>query len=170
MFTLSNLFKAALGLVGAVLFFLVGSWAAQALYTVGGNDAQTAGMTDAPGGLIGGDSAAAPAEDVVEVVMGEGDAAAGAKVFNKCKACHKVDGTNAVGPHLDGVVGRQIASVDGFAYSEALQGHGGTWDYEALDAWLTNPKDFAPGNKMTFAGLKKAKDRANVVAYIESLQ
>ncbi|WP_406869943.1 cytochrome c family protein [Thioclava sp. 'Guangxiensis'] len=168
MFTLTNLIKTVLGLAGALVFFLIGSWAAQALYTVGG-DVETAGMSDAPGGLIGGE-AAAPAAPVDVIAMGEGDPAAGAKVFNKCKACHKVNGTNGVGPHLDGVVNRPVGSVEGFNYSAALQNHGGSWDYAALDAWLSDPKAYAPGNKMTFAGLKKAEDRANVVAYLESLQ
>jgi cytochrome c len=87
-------------------------------------------------------------------------------VFGKCKACHKIDGTNGVGPHLDGVVGRDIASVEGFAYSDALSGLEGTWTPETMEAFLANPKGYAPGTKMTFAGLPKVADRANVIAYL----
>jgi len=96
------------------------------------------------------------------------DAAAGAKVFRKCKACHRVeaDGGNGVGPNLHGVVGRVIASHDGFNYSDALKGKDGAWTYEQLNAFLTKPKDWAPGTKMAFPGLRKDADRANVIAYL----
>lgn len=168
--------KAAGAVLGAFLFFLLGSWASAALFTVGSPDhgaaaegeEQVAMMSAAPGGA-GGDAAAAPAEAAPVVALGEGDAAKGEKVFGKCKACHKVDGKNATGPHLDGVVGRPIGSIADFSYSDAVKGHGDSWTLEHLDAYLTNPKDYIPGNKMSFAGLPKAEDRANVIAYLQSL-
>ncbi len=103
-----------------------------------------------------------------------GDPAAGKKVFNKCKACHFVDKEkNKVGPYLKGVVGRKAASVEGFKYSEAMKAkaaEGLVWTEENLKAYLAAPKKFVPGNKMAFAGLKKDKDIADVIAYLKSNQ
>ncbi len=103
----------------------------------------------------------------------EGDPAKGKKVFNKCKACHFVDKEkNKVGPYLKGVVGRKAAAVEGFKYSKAMQAkaaEGLVWTEENLDKYLAAPKKFIPGNKMAFAGLKKAEDRANVIAYLKSM-
>ena len=95
----------------------------------------------------------------------------GAKVFKKCKSCHTVNkgGKNGVGPNLWNVVGKAKASVDGYAYSGVLQGLGGEWSYENLDSFLVSPKGYAKGTKMSFAGLKKAGDRAAVIAYLRSL-
>ena len=102
-----------------------------------------------------------------------GDAAAGKKVFNKCRACHKLEaGKKGVGSHLDGVVGRDIASVDGYKYSKGMQAFGGehgAWTPELLTTYLANPKGVVKGTKMSFAGLKKDADIANVIAYLESL-
>ena len=107
------------------------------------------------------------------VAHAEGDPAKGEKVFHKCKACHFADKKkNKVGPYLLGVVGRKVASVEGFHYSEGMKKRApeiGTWTEENLDKYLTNPKKFVPHNKMAFAGLKKAEDRANVIAYLKSL-
>ena len=103
----------------------------------------------------------------------EGDAAAGKKVFNKCKACHFADKKkNKVGPYLVGVFGRKAGSVEGFRYSKAMQAKGAeglVWNEENLDKYLAAPKKFIPGNKMAFAGLKKPEDRANVIAYLKTL-
>jgi cytochrome c len=98
------------------------------------------------------------------------DAAKGERTFGKCKACHKLDGSNGTGPHLDGVVDRDIAAVEGYGYSGALTGLDGAWTPEALSAFLEKPKDFAPGTKMSFAGLKKPTDRANLIAYLAAAQ
>ncbi len=102
-----------------------------------------------------------------------GDPAKGKKVFNKCKACHFADKEkNKVGPHLVGIVGRPVAAVEGFKYSDAMKAKAaeiGTWTKENLAKYLANPKGFVPGNKMAFAGLKKPEDVANVIAYLESL-
>ncbi|MBA3729639.1 MAG: cytochrome c family protein [Sphingomonas sp.] len=98
------------------------------------------------------------------------DAAKGEQVFKKCAACHNADpgGANALGPALHGVLGRAIASHAGFAYSDALKGVGGQWSWDNMSAWLANPKKFAPGNKMTFAGLSNPEERANVIAFLNS--
>lgn len=98
----------------------------------------------------------------------EGDAAAGAKVFSKCKACHVIDKpTNRVGPYLMGVVGRQAGHVEGFKYSDAMKDSGLTWDEATLDKYLADPKGFVPKNKMAFAGLKDEQDRQDVIAYLK---
>ncbi|MCA3559682.1 MAG: cytochrome c family protein [Aestuariivirga sp.] len=99
-----------------------------------------------------------------------GDAAAGAKVFAQCKACHENEkGVNKIGPTLKGVVGRKAASAPDFKYSAAMlkKGEEGVvWDEATLTAYLPNPKAYVPGTKMAFAGLKKPEDVANVIAYL----
>ncbi|MGI9417625.1 MAG: c-type cytochrome [Geminicoccaceae bacterium] len=100
--------------------------------------------------------------------MAEGDAAAGEKVFKKCKACHVIDKEkNRLGPHLVGIFGRSAGSIDGFKYSKAMTESGLTWDEATLDAYLADPKGYVPKNKMAFPGLKKEEDRANVIAYLK---
>ncbi|SDX30910.1 cytochrome c [Albimonas donghaensis] len=101
-------------------------------------------------------------------LLAEADPARGERVFGKCKACHKLDGTNATGPHLDGVVGRAVDAVDGFAYSGALEAVVDTWSPENLQHFLANPRKFAPGTAMGFAGLPKIEDRAALVAYLQT--
>jgi cytochrome c len=101
--------------------------------------------------------------------LADGDAAAGKKVFNKCKACHALaEGKNKVGPSLFGVLGKPAASVKGFKYSKALKGAGLTWDEETLEKYLAKPKALVPGTRMAFAGLKKEDDIDNVIAYIKA--
>ncbi|MEM7596323.1 MAG: cytochrome c family protein [Pseudomonadota bacterium] len=103
-----------------------------------------------------------------EELFAAADAGKGEKVFNKCKACHKLDaGANGTGPYLHGVVGRDVASADGFGYSGNLIAVVDVWSPEALDGFLTNPSGYAPGTTMAFAGLKKAEDRANLIAYLD---
>lgn len=104
----------------------------------------------------------------------EGDPAKGEKVFKKCMACHAVtaDGPSKAGPNLHDVVGRKTGTLEGFSYSAVMKkmgedGH--IWTPEELDLFLENPKKMAPGTKMTFAGLKKPDERADVVAYLVSL-
>ena len=96
----------------------------------------------------------------------------GAKVAKKCVSCHSFEsgGANKIGPALYGVVDRPVGQHAGFAYSGTLSGLGGNWDYEALNGFLENPKKYAAGTSMAFAGLRKAKDRANVIAYLDSLK
>lgn len=106
--------------------------------------------------------------------IAEGDAAAGAKVFNRCKACHSADKPqNKVGPHLVGIVGRPVASLADFAkYSDAMKAkgaEGAVWDEATLASYLADPKGFTPGNNMAFSGLKKPEDVTNVIAYLKSL-
>ncbi len=96
------------------------------------------------------------------------DAAAGEKVFLKCKACHKIgeDAKNAVGPVLNGVIGRPAGTYAGYSYSDANKGSGITWDEATLKEYLKNPRLKVPGTKMIFPGLQKDDDIDNVIAYI----
>lgn len=116
-------------------------------------------------------ASAAPADKPVEFYLASADPAKGAEVFKKCGACHNADkgGANQIGPNLYGVLGEPIAQgVAGYPFSDALKAVGGNWDFDKLNAWLTSPKTFANGTKMTFAGLSKPEDRANVIVYLNT--
>ena len=112
-----------------------------------------------------------PSLEPVLAMLATADAAAGQKIFKKCAACHTTDkgGKNKVGPNLYDVVNGGQAGKDGFGYSAALKGLGGNWSYAALNGFLAKPKEFVPGTKMSFAGLKKVGDRAAMIAYLRSL-
>ncbi len=175
MFDTMTMTKAVAGVCGALLVFLLGNWVATSLYAMGGGhggghgeEAELAQAYTIETGASGGESSGGEAATVdVAAILAAGDAAAGEKVFGKCKACHKLDGTNGTGPHLDGVVNRAKASVEGFSYSETLKGMAGdSWTPENLFAFLENPKGYAPGTKMAFAGLPKPEDRANLIAFL----
>ena len=92
----------------------------------------------------------------------------GKKVFKKCAACHSINegGKNKIGPALWGVLGRKVGSVSDYKYSKALASYGKEWSWEELDGFLTKPSKWIKGNKMGFAGLKDAKDRASVILYL----
>lgn len=125
----------------------------------------------------GAETAAAPTGPApIEPILGllaTANVANGEKAAKKCAACHSFDkgGANKVGPNLWGVVNAQKGAHDGFAYSDAIKSSGKTpnWTYESLSAFLAGPKDYAPGTKMNFAGIKKASERAELVAYLRSL-
>jgi cytochrome c len=112
----------------------------------------------------------AAAEQPIEVYLAKADPAKGQQVFNKCMACHNADkgGANQLGPNLWGVLGEPIGQGKGFAFSDALAKKGGTWNWDNLSQWLTSPRAFAPGTKMTFAGLGNPQDRADVIAFLNS--
>lgn len=179
MFNTMTVTKAAGALIGALLFLLLANWAASSLYSVGGSGHDGEGEEHAQAYTIpveesGGEEDAGAEEQIdFAALLASADAAAGEKAFGKCKACHKLDGTDGVGPHLNGVVGRPVASVPGFAYSDAMLAHAQEapeWTPEALQEFLANPKGVVKGNKMSFAGLKKPEDRADLIAYLQSVQ
>ena len=95
-------------------------------------------------------------------------AANGAKIFKKCAACHSIarGGSNKIGPALWGVLGKQAGSISDYKYSKAMAAHGKTWSFEEMNGFLTKPKNWIKGTKMSFAGLKNAKDRAAVILYM----
>ena len=104
----------------------------------------------------------------IKEILALGDATHGEKVFKKCSACHIVakGGKNLIGPALYGVVGRATASVPNYSYSSALKAHGKNWNFEELNAFLLKPRSYIKGTKMAYAGLRKDKDRASVILYL----
>lgn len=155
------------GLCGALLVFLLGKFAAELIYHGAGHH----GDDHVQGYVIdtGTEEVAEVEEDApsFEELYAAADAGKGEKVFNKCKACHKLEaGANGTGPYLYGVVDRAVGSADGFGYSGSLVAVAETWTPEALDGFLTNPSGYAPGTTMAFAGLKKGTDRANLIAFL----
>lgn len=121
-------------------------------------------------GVVEEGEGAAEAEKPIEFYLASADPAKGEQVFKKCAACHNADkgGANALGPNLWGMMGEPVGKGHGFPFSDALASHGGTWDWNTMSEWLANPKKFAPGTKMTFAGLGNPEDRANVIAFLNS--
>jgi cytochrome c len=122
--------------------------------------------------------ASGPAEPAAEAVTGlaallaAADPVAGAKAVKKCGACHSLNqgGKHKIGPNLWDIVGRQVGSGAGYKYSPALKDKSGeTWSYDNLDAFLAKPKDWAPGTKMVFAGIKKPGQRAALIAHLRGL-
>ena len=164
------------GLCGMFLIFLMGKWVAEIVYHVGPeghgdghgevHQAYTIDTGDVSKGI---EIEVEPVIPFAEVYA-TADAAAGEKEFKACKACHKVeDGKNGAGPHLFGIVGRDVAGVDGFKYSGNLVKVASTWGVEELNGFLTNPKAYAPGTKMSYKGMKDIEDRANLIAWLDSL-
>ncbi len=157
--------KAAGGVCGALLVFLLGKWAAEEMFHVAAHGEASYVIEVADSG---------EAEETEEVdfatVLASASVEDGAKVFRKCSACHKLaQGENGTGPYLYGVVGRTKAAADGFGYSDALASMGGEWTPENLSAFLEKPSSYTPGTSMSFAGLRKVEDRADVIAYLDSL-
>lgn len=109
-------------------------------------------------------------QPIMEMIAGA-DLARGEKLAKACAACHDFSqgGPNKVGPNLYGIVGRKVASKDGFNYSDAMASKGGSWDYLTLNKYLWKPKAEVPGTKMNYAGLKKEEDRAALIAWLHTL-
>ncbi len=171
MFDTMTLTKVTAAICGSLLFYLMGGWAADVLYSAGGGHGKEE-MAQAYTIDTGESETAEAAEEGPDfaVVLASADAAAGEKVFSKCKACHKLDGSDGTGPHLNGVVGRAKAASAGFGYSDGLMAMASdVWSPENLEAFLLNPKAYVPGTKMSFAGLPKVEDRANLIAYLATV-
>ena len=122
--------------------------------TVASNETQTSSEDSVSGNIM--------------ALFASTSAADGAKVFKKCAACHSIaqGGANKIGPALWGVLGRKSGSVSGYKYSKAMAAHGKNWSFEEMNGFLIKPKNWIKGNKMSFAGLKNAKDRAAVILYM----
>ena len=119
-------------------------------------------------------SSSSEAKEEVKININEllalGDMAHGEKVFKKCSACHMIvsDGKNMIGPNLWGVIGRTAGSVNDYKYSKAMVAYGKEWTFEEMNAYLIKPQAYIKGTKMAFAGLRKEKDRASVIIYMNS--
>jgi cytochrome c len=157
---------------GTFLVFLLGGWAAEIIYHVGGSGhgdhAEQAYTIE----VEGDDQSDEPEETFdVAALVAAADLGAGETVFaRKCAACHKaVEAVNGTGPHLNGVVGRDVSAIGDYGYSGSLVAVVDVWSEEALFDFLENPKAYAPGTAMGFSGLGKPGDRADVIAYLSSI-
>jgi cytochrome c len=166
-----NVNRVALSALGAVLFVM--------LLTAFSNLVMSPRTPKMPGFALptsgpATEAASGPAEPAappLPVLLGKADAKKGEQFAKVCQTCHNFEkGAGAkIGPPLWGVVGRPIASVPGFAYSDSLKGVGGNWTYEALNVMVGSPKAEAPGTKMTFPGEHDPQKRADILAYLQSL-
>ena len=169
MFDTMFLTKAGGAICAALLVFLLGGWAAESLYHVGGHHKK--GEDHAQGYVIEVASAEVEEEEVVQVafsdVYASADAGAGERLWRQCSACHKLEpGANGTGPYLHGLVDRPKNAADGYNYSDALASLDGAWTPENISAFIANPKEYAPGTKMAYRGMSDVEDRANLIAYI----
>jgi len=169
MFDTMTLTKLLGGFCGALLIFLLGSWASSAIYgSYGHYHAEQAYIIP----VEGDEASDEPVEEgpSFEEVFASADAAEGETLWRNCQACHALEqGVNGTGPYLHGVVGREIAAVDGFSYSSALQERGDVWTPANLDGFLEDPSGWAPGTSMGYNGMRRVSDRANLIAYLDSL-
>ena len=115
-----------------------------------------------------GDAVKAEGDVNIKALLTLGSIDHGKMVFKKCAACHSVSkgGGNKIGPALWGVIGRKAGSIGDYKYSKAMSGFGKTWDFEGVNTFLIKPKDYVKGTKMAYAGLKKEKDRASIILYL----
>ena len=173
MFNTMTVTKAAGALIGSLLFLMLASWFASSLYHVGpaghaaeGEEAPQAYRIAVEDAAPAEDGAAAEEGPDFATLLAAADPAKGERAFGKCKSCHKIDGTDGVGPHLNGVVERDKASVAGYSYSPAALDMPGVWTADNLNGFITSPRNYMPGTKMTFAGINNAKERADLIAYL----
>lgn len=177
MFNTMTLTKAAGAFIGALLFLMLANWGASALFHVGpaghggGHDEHE--ITQAYTIPVPETAAGGEEEEQIDfaALMASADAAAGEREWAKCRACHALDGSDGVGPHLNGVVGRETAGIAGFGYSSAMSAHAAEfpiWDADHLQAFIENPRGTVPGTAMSFAGIRDPQARANLIAFLEA--
>ncbi|MEM6478709.1 MAG: cytochrome c family protein [Pseudomonadota bacterium] len=160
--------KVTAALCGSLLVFMLGSWFAEEIFHMGGHGKHHEQAYSIE--VEGADDAVVEEGPSIEEVLASGDAGKGERVFNKCRACHQLEaGANGTGPHLYAIVNRAIGVEAGFGYSGALNAAGDAWTPEILYAFLQNPKGVAPGTSMSFNGLPKSADRADLIAYLSTI-
>jgi cytochrome c len=160
--------KIAAAILLAGLIAMIAGVATEALYSEGESDRRGYKVE----GAETAESAAAPvaAEKPVDILplIARADPAQGAQLIGRCMACHSFEKgkPNGVGPNQYGLVGRKVASVEGFNYSDAMKAKGGSWGFQELSDFLASPQKAVPGTRMAFAGIKKPEERAALIAYI----
>ncbi len=170
MFDTMTMTKTVGALCGTLLVYLLGSWVAETIYHTGGGHGDDHAMAY----VIEAEEETGSDEPVAEVdfaeVLASASAADGEGLWRSCRSCHALEpGVNGTGPTLYGVVGRDVAAVDGFGYSGALVAVADVWTPDNLNHFLENPKGYAPGTAMGYNGMRKIEDRANLIAYLDSL-
>ena len=179
MFDTMTMTKLTGALCGSLLVFLLGKWVADELYHVGAahgsydddHGVKQAYVIEVDGDDDGGETEVVEVADPpVAELLAVADVAAGEKEWKSCRSCHSNEaGGRGSGPYLHGVVGRDVAAVDGFNYSGSLVAVAQVWGPEELYGFLKNPKEYAPGTAMNFRGIEDPEDRANLIAYLDSL-
>lgn len=168
MFDTMTMTKIVGGLCGTFLVFLLGGFVGELIYHEPkhkGEDHHQAYTID-----TGVEEVEEVAEVPFEEVFASADAGAGERLFRQCQACHKLDdGANGTGPHLYQIVDRSVASAEGYSYSGNLIAVADVWTPEALSGFLENPSGYAPGTKMSYKGMPKVEDRANLIAWLQSV-
>ncbi|MFC7705796.1 c-type cytochrome [Plastorhodobacter daqingensis] len=170
MFDTMTFTKTMGALCGALLIFLLGKWAAEELYhTDGPHSAREQAYV-----IDTGADADTDVGDVAEVdfslLLAEADPSRGERLWRQCAACHSLeDGRNGTGPHLYGIVGRGKGDVEGYGFSDVFADNPDIWTPENLNAFLENPRGYAPGTKMAYAGMRAVEDRAALIAYLDTV-
>ena len=141
---------------------------ADVIYNVKAPEGNTYNIVTETKEISKGDIAKAESDVNISALLALGNIDYGKVVFKKCAACHSVSksGSNKIGPALWGVIGRKAGSIGDYKYSKAMSVFGKTWDFEAVNVFLIKPKDYVKGTKMAYAGLKKEKDRASIILYL----
>ncbi len=171
MFDTMTMTKVIGGICGTFLVFLLGGWFAELVYHgAGGHDDEHAAAYVIEPEEGGEGEEAAEEGPAFEEVFASADAASGEGLFRACQSCHAVEeGVHGTGPSLYGVVGREVGSTDFGAYSGALSEVADVWSPENLNGFLENPRGYAPGTSMGYNGMRSIEDRANLIAWLDSL-
>lgn len=170
MFDTMTMTKLLGGFCGALLVFLLGKWFAETVYHPGGHGEHEQAYVIEVEGAGDGDAGATEEGPDFSEIYAAANAADGESQWRACSACHSLEpGANGVGPTLYGVVGRNVAAIEGFNYSGKLIAVNDVWTPEELNDFLESPRNYAPGTAMGYNGMRKIEDRANLIAYLDSL-
>lgn len=163
--------KIAGAVLGTLMFVLGLSIASEMMFASHPPKVPGYDLPQAAEATAGGPAAAAKPVTPLPILLAKADVARGEKAVAKCKTCHSFEkgGPNKIGPDLYGVIGHQVAHAQGFAYSKGMKEHGGEWGFDNLNEFLANPKKAVPGTLMNFAGISKEEERADILAYLNTL-